>query len=335
MNKSLGSTIIHNSEVSPVKGYPRFVKLDYFSRLNAKEYHDHMNNPIAGVSFTYLDHDNALVGRSYALSGFLQPIIKAWGKSEVSYKVSLGLAYVENPFDPVKNDLQKAIGSNVNYFVEAQLVYNYSLTDKLGLNAHAGLTHISNAARRLPNSGLNIVFAGFGVNYQIAEENPKAFEKVNQKTLDYKLERINHAIYIRSGVKSIRALDFAVFPAYGINYTSSYRYSPIGSWTAGLDLDYNVGYIRERQARVDEYGQSGSFDRWRTGFAVGHDLHMNKLVFVTQFATYLKRPDETHKLFYQRYGLKYHLSSNWQVAATLKAHGGRADYMEWTLGYVF
>ncbi len=332
---SQGYTIAHNSEVKEVQGYPRILKLDYSSKLKGKEFHEKMNNPLAGISFTLIDHDNRETGRSYSVSGFLQPTLRKWENSELFTRVSFGLAYVENPFDPVNNQLQKAIGSNVNYLGEVQLIYSYGLTERVNLNVQTGMTHISNAARKLPNSGLNILFLGAGLSYQISDESAEVFKKFNQRNLEYEVGQLNHYVMLRSGVKSIRALDFAVFPAYGLNYTAALRYGALGSWTAGLDVDYNRGYVRENMAIIESSGIDRPFVRWRTGFAIGHELHMNKLSMITQFATYLKRPRVDHSLFYQRYGLKYHLSKNWFAAATLRAHGGRADYMEWTFGRRF
>ncbi|SIS98502.1 Lipid A 3-O-deacylase (PagL) [Belliella pelovolcani] len=332
---SQGYTVAHNSDVREVQGYPFLFKLDYASRLKGKEYHDHLKHPLAGMSLTYINHDNRDTGRSYSISGFLQPTLGRWGSNELSTRISLGLAYVTNPFDPINNQLQKAIGSNVNYLGEAQLIYSFDLSDKFDLNFQTGITHISNAARKLPNSGLNILFFGAGLSYQLSEESSEIYKRFNHKNLAYEIGRFTHTFMLRSGVKSIRALDFAVFPAYGANYTTALRYSPIGSWTAGLDLDYNRGYVRENMAVNESSGEERDFVRWRTGFAMGHEFHMNKLSFLTQFATYLKRPRADHNLFYQRYGLKYHLTKNWLAAATLRAHGGRADYMEWTLGYSF
>lgn len=330
-----GYTIPHNSDVRELKGFPLMMKLDYSVRLKTKEYHEKMNFPLAGVSLTYIDHDNVDTGSSLAIGGFLQPTIATWGKHQLSNRVTFGMAYVENPFDPVNNQIQKAIGSNVNYYGEAQLLYTYQLSEIIGVNAQTGITHISNAARKLPNAGLNIVFAGAGINYRISEHSSQVFGKFNQRNLPYQLGELKHMLIFSAGARSVRALDYAVFPAFGLSHLSALRYSALGSWTMGLDVDYNRGYISERRLINQNSNGENPFYSFRPGVSAGHQLHMNRLSLLTQFAAYVIRPHANHNYFYQRYGLHYQIGENWLVAAALRAHGGRADYMEWSLGYRF
>jgi hypothetical protein len=330
-----GYMLAHSSDLRDIHGWPNIFKLDYAIRLNSKEYHHCLNTPLSGVSLTYMDHDHPATGKSVSLSTFLQPTIRKWGRHEVSGRMSLGLSYVQNPFDPVKNPLQQAIGSNMNFFVEGQLLYAYNLTSNLDIGFNSGLIHISNGARKLPNSGLNILAVGIGANYRITGENHIPFKNVNHPELPYEIDDITHYVNFRGGLKSIRILDYDVFPAFGLNYTMAYRYHPIGSYTIGFDADYNEGYIKEMHA-VNRAGNDYTpFSHWRWALAAGHELHMNRLSLITQFAYYVVLPHSLHKRTYQRYGLKYELSRKTVIAATLRAHGARADYMEWTVGRKF
>jgi hypothetical protein len=39
--------------------------------------------------------------------------------------------------------------------------------------------------------------------------------------------------------------------------------------------------------------------------------------------------------YYHRLGIRYQFKSNLQLGWTLKANWGKADYWEWSIGYVF
>lgn len=332
---SNGHMLAGTEALRAIQGWPNIYKLDYSTILKSKEYHKYLNNPLTGVSLTYIDHDHEATGKSLSLSGFLQPTIYRIGRHDIAGRVSVGLSYVQNPFDEIDNPLQQAIGSNLNFFIDGQFIYTYDLSSRIDLNIVSGITHISNAARVLPNSGFNILSYGLGVRYKINEESIDMVRGFNHPHLDYSLGRLSHYTYLRGGLKSIRNLDYAVFPAFGLNYTLAYRYHPLGSFSGGLDVDYNEGFIQERKANNEAIAQNIPFESWRWAVAAGHELHMNRLSLITQYALYLNRPHPSHRYTYQRYGLKYHLTERTVIAATLRAHAGRADYMEWTIGRKF
>lgn len=329
---SRGTMVAVPEDLRAIQGWPNIYKLDYAVVLKGKEYHRHLNNPLWGLSFTYIDHDHEATGKSYSLSSFLQPSIVRKKKHDISGRVSVGFSYVENPFDEIYNPFQLAIGSRFNFIAEGQLIYSYNFFNNWSFNLLTGITHISNAARRLPNAGFNIVSSGFGLSYRMGEESKVLLPNFNSPGLDYNRGAFSHYVHLRGGLKSMRSLDYEVFPAVGLNYTSAYRYHPLGSITMGLDVDYNEGYIQERKAINERVVGHIPFNSWRWAIAAGHELHMNRLSLVTQYAFYLQRPHPDHRIAYQRYGLKYHLTKKTIIAATLRAHAGRADYMEWTIG---
>jgi hypothetical protein len=192
---------------------------------------------------------------------------------------------------------------------------------------------MSNAAKRLPNTGLNMLFLGVGTNYRISEESHIPFSNFNRPEIDYAIGKFSHYAYVRAGIKSIGNQDYNFFPAVGFNYTVAYRYHPIGSVTGGLDVDYNRGYIEH--ARNRQSAENITFNKWRWGAAIGHELHMNRLSLITQYGLYIREPHEGHKKAYQRYGLKYRTGKHTNIALTLRAHGGSGDYMEYTFGWRF
>jgi len=329
---SSGQLFGYSEDMEPLLGNRSIFKLDYATVLNSQEYHRLMKSPLAGASLTYINHGNDAVGSSISLSGFLQPTIVGGERHDLSGCVSVGISYVENPYDPIDNPVQQAIGTHLNFFVEGQLIYTFDLTSRFDLQLISGITHISNGARRLPNTGFNILSLGLGARYKLYNHSTNFLPAFNGREIEYNVGSLSHYGIFRGGIKSMRHLDNSLYPAFGFNYTSAYRYHVLGSFTAGLDVDYNEGFVREQMVLNSEQDGYTAFTSWRWAIAFGHELHMNKLSLITQYAFYLRKPHPTHNIAYQRYGLKYQLNEKTAVALTLRAHGGRADYMEWTVG---
>jgi len=329
---SSGQLFGYSEDMEPLLGNRSIFKIDYATVLNSQEYHRLMKSPLAGASLTYIDHGNEAVGSSISLSGFLQPTIVGGERHNLAGRVSVGLSYVQNPYDPIDNPVQQAIGTHLNFFVEGQLIYTYDLTSRFDIQLLSGITHISNGARRLPNTGFNILSVGLGARYKLYDQSTNIIPAFNGRELGYEVGNISHYGIIRGGFKSMRNLDNRVYPAIGFNYTAAYRYHGLGSFTGGLDVDYNEGFVREQMALNEEQEGYTPFTSWRWAAAIGHELHMNKLSLITQYAFYLRKPHPTHNIAYQRYGLKYQVGEKTALALTLRAHGGRADYMEWTVG---
>ena len=332
---SRGQLFAMSEELLAIQGWPNIYKLEYATVLNDKEYHKYLNSPLTGLSLTFMDHDNEATGKSISLSGFLQPNFIRYKKHDLSGRLGVGLSYIQHPYHEIDNPLQVAIGSYFNYFAESQLIYTYDLSSRFNVNLIYGITHISNGARRLPNKGFNILSMGMGVSYKLNERSNNLFPKLNIPEISYELAEFSHYFYLRGGFKSMNNLGDNVFPAVGLNYTLAYRYHPLGSFTAGLDVDYNEGFVQERKSLDLQHGHMVPFTSFRWAAVVGHELHMNKLSLLTQYALYIRKPHPHHRAAYQRYGLKYQLSEKTALAATLRAHAGRADYMEWSVGRKF
>ncbi len=329
---SRGYTIAHHQDLREIQGIPNIYKIDYGFILDGKAYQKALGMPEAGLSLTFMDHDNMYTGKSLSLSSYMQPQILGNQRQGLYGRLGLGLSYVQNPYDYDDNPLQLAIGSKVNFIGEGQLIYGIQVSESFRLQVQGGITHISNAARKLPNSGLNILHAGIGGAVRISEESKPAWKSFNDPEKDAELGKWTPYVHGRFGLKSIRVLNYRVFSAGGAGLQAAYRYGVLGSYLVGLDVDYNEGFIMERKEVNRHLEDPISFHRVRWAVAAGHELHMNRLSLVTQVGFYLRRPHANHPVIYQRYGLLYRVTDRWIVGATLRAHAARADYMEWTLG---
>lgn len=326
---------ISNERLKDLSGFPHFYKVGYAYKLKGKPYHEAFNNPLCGFSLSYINHNNDITGRSLSLSGYLEPTIWHRKRHTISWRLSIGMSKVEKPFHPIDNPDQIGIGSSFNLFGELQFLYLFQITDQSSIDLFGGISHISNGAMRRPNAGLNVLHLGIGTTYKLSSESKYFAKWFNEEEMEREPKKITHHIVFRYGLNSIQSRDYKRYPAYGMNYTSAVNYSTIGSYTVGLDVDYNQGYIEGHKAFNEWREDEVEFRRLRWAAVVGHEFHLNKLTVLTQCAVYLFRPDDNHPLVYQRYGFRYPIHDNVNIAATLRAHNGRADYLEWTAGFMF
>ena len=65
---------------------------------------------------------------------------------------------------------------------------------------------------------------------------------------------------------------------------------------------------------------------------IGHELFINKLSIETQLGYYVYKPFDYETDIYQRVGVKYYIYKNIFTGVGLKAHGGRAEAGEFSIG---
>ncbi|MGC1631619.1 MAG: acyloxyacyl hydrolase, partial [Gelidibacter sp.] len=73
-------------------------------------------------------------------------------------------------------------------------------------------------------------------------------------------------------------------------------------------------------------------DYKRVGVFVGHELFINKMSFIAQLGYYAYYPYDFEGRIYERIGLKRYLGNTFFGALTLKAHGAKAEAVEFGVG---
>src|SRR5690606_17901615 len=73
-------------------------------------------------------------------------------------------------------------------------------------------------------------------------------------------------------------------------------------------------------------------DYKRLGVFVGHELFINKMSFITQLGYYVYYPYDFEGRIYNRLGLKRYFGDKVFGAISLKAHGAKAEAVEFGIG---
>ncbi len=286
--------------------------------------------PTYGVGLYTATFRNPYIGKPNAVYVYADiPFSKRYLEDRLSfsYFATLGISSNLTPFDPDTNPLNLFIGSYQNGYTHIGFTSRYRIWENMYVDGSIGLKHFSNGSFRKPNSGLNFIPFTIGIRSYLDKvdfENvpkhvPATFKPHNQINIFTSIGSKNYVIGERQFLKAGIGANFL----RQINY--KYRFG------LGLDMFYSDG-VENRVADADlNFLDNNSFA------VVGSwEWVLNKNLYVpVAIGTYLNRNDFNDETtwYYQRLGLRYRFNNNVFTGITLKAHGFKADFFEFTVGY--
>ncbi|MCK5823056.1 MAG: acyloxyacyl hydrolase [Bacteroidales bacterium] len=289
--------------------------------------------PEIGVGFYNSNLGNSeAFGNVNAIYSYINiPILKNQ-KISFNYNFAIGIAYSPLCFNVIANYNNIAIGSKVNAYLNFDLDFKLKIINRLYLINGLGFTHFSNGAIKKPNLGLNLLTYKVGFKY---------FFKENKKEITHnKLTKPEHkneySIIFSGGVKQISPPGGKIYPISSASF-NAYKYLNLKQKCGiGIDLFYDSSI--DLLLKMNNNGtisdiENKRMDLYSTGIHLSHDFVFNKVFFTTQLGYYLY--SEIDRDFYSRLGFKYKFSKFLLANVTLKTHWGRADFIEFGLGYFF
>jgi hypothetical protein len=286
--------------------------------------------PTLGAGWYSSTFHNSDIGKPNALFlFFLIPINfeenKRWTGS---YTGAFGVSYDFNPFDELHNPANVLIGSYRNAYVYLGYNIKYHFNNRWAAFGSVGFKHFSNGAVQLPNKGINLVPFALGVKYNLADMT------LEQPTVPINpFIRHNHwNIMFGAGSKNYKHGGANYFKStLGFNYLRQINYKyRLG---AGMDFFYASSANYRNHSSESDFSKSVSYA------VVGSwEWVINRVIYVPiGVGYYLNRNKENgeEEPFYGRIGMRFRVSEHSNMGVTIKAHGGHADYFEWTYAYTF
>ena len=285
--------------------------------------------PILGVGFYASTFNNMNIGKPSAVYFFITvPMaFERNRKLTFSYSGAFGLSYNFTPYDSITNPSNLFIGSEHNCYFHFGLSMNYKLGSRFELSMITGLKHFSNGSFKKPNKGLNLIPFTLGVRYKLNKE-----EIIQEKRPipDY-IPHDNWSFSAAVGSKHYDIDDPGNYlkMTYMVRYLRQINYMyRIGG---GFDFFYSAGVKDRVSPEEDLAGKAfscavvGTFE-----WAINENLYVP-----IGFGVYLKRNEVNEELipYYERVGIRYKFNNNIFAGVTIKAHNGKADFFEWTIGY--
>lgn len=301
--------------------FPTFGK-DYWEKL--------YNYPRTGIGFSYWTlSNNEVFGKAYSLYSYINlPIIRRDRKFSLNYQISLGGAYLTKRFDIYENHLNRAIGSHINIYIRLGVDGKIQLFPRSELVLEAGLTHFSNGKTKSPNYGINAGSFSLGINYSLGNYD-------NTRT-DQEIPGINkrfiQSISVTAGSKVYDNLLDKRYFVSSVSYNIENKISHRRRIGLGAAFFYD-GSITEALATEDGTNEQDLAKLIRLGMHGSYSARYKQLVMGIQLGYYLYSKYTDLSPVYSKISVQYLLSENVAGIIALKAHMGKAECLEWGIGY--
>lgn len=291
------------------------------------------NNPIYGIGIYSSTFHNEIVGKPFAIYGFVQTPFgnienERWG---FDYRIGLGFSGNFNPYHERENPFNLAIGTKNNVFIDLGIRAQYKISPKYAAGLGLAFHHFSNGALQLPNKGVNLVPLTASLTYY-----PYRLKSIQDTSVIKDIPtQLHYHINIGAGLKQVnREMDRRFFKSTLSSYVSKYINH---KWRLGVggELFYSASGNSEEIAE-EKSGKLSSYLSGGPSLYVAHVLNQN-LLLNGNVGYYIHNQEfngEIQKIFL-RAGFRYYVYKNLNAGISIKAHKGKADYIEWTTGYTF
>lgn len=281
----------------------------------------------AGYSCWSLGNDEVF-GKAHALYSFINiPFFKK-KRFSLNYQITFGGAYFPKRFDKYENHLNRAIGSHGNVYIRLGIDGRIKLLPNTDLLVEAGLSHFSNGKIRSPNYGLNAGSISIGISYLF---NSSTAAIHDQEIPEIGKRYIQSVIYSAGAKVYDNLLDkkyFATAITYNLERVLNHK-RRVGF---GADLFYDSS-IREALAGEDGKPEN-DFDKLiRFGLHGSYSVRYKQLIMGIQVGHYLYSKYTVLTTFYNRISVQYLFPKNIIGSIAIKTHLGKADCLEWGIGY--
>lgn len=290
------------------------------------------NFPRPGFGYTFWTLGNhEVLGNAHAIYGFISlPVFRKSKALRFSIQPSAGAALIPLRFDVLENHLNRAIGSSANIYIRLGFDARARLTSRTELILEAGTTHFSNGKTRSPNYGINTGSISFGLNYLFNQNN---YVKTDPEILPFSKEFI-HSVFFSAGPKVYDNLLNNRYVSSTLSYNLERYVKHTGKAGLGADIFYD-GSISE--ALMDETGvpEKDIKNLIRIGIHGSYTLRYKRFMGGLQIGHYVYSRYRVLTNIYNKITLQFMLTGNITASASIRSHWGKADALEYGIGYTW
>lgn len=296
-----------------------------------KRWHKGYRHPDIGFSALFFDFGQKRLGKAYSILTFIDRHIDK--KRRLTYRFGFGTGFHSQHFDKEKNYTNQAIGSWQTAAVQMGLIYKHRISDEWFMQYAFMLSHYSNGASKMPNSGLNLPTVSVGLRRGArtlpAQPMPDSM-LIESVTPPYGWSWQAMGSFGRKETYPVGGKKFMV---YTMALYGSYRHSRNSAWQVGVEGIINETLKEEKRLLFDS--TYWNRDIRRLSVLGGHELFFGRMSLLTQMGIYVYKKVPLNPFLYTRIGMKYYWTPYFYSGANLRAHFGKADGVEWSMGYTF
>lgn len=298
--------------------------------------------PVIGIGISYTNYGiDSIYGRCLSIYPNIQIPIITGKKLEWTLRAGMGLGYVSRYYTraPSWDTINIAIGTPVNNYTLFVTDLRYRLSKNWDLQIGANFSHISNAAFREPNLGVNMYGAHIGLRYFPVTSTPVCIKRDLPKLKNRYLFQARLGI----GFNGFQTTGGPLFPAYLASAYLSRRWLSKNKMFAGIDYSYHTdiyAFLRNNEIDIGNEAQHS----WKSSIYIGNEFLLGRrLGFLLQLGFYTKQAALTIGApYYEKLGFNYYLLQKEKgpikelyLSALLKANQTVAELVEWGIGFGF
>lgn len=315
----------------------------------SKSWHHEYNFPSFGVGLYGADLDNEEeIGTPTSLYGFFSWPLKRTGRWQFNFETAFGFTNDWEPYDPVNNPKNTALGLGRSVHIEAGVNAEFRLARRWSLLGGITGTHFSNGGTQRPNNGLNqigpILFVKYDVNDPVPTPEVRRdvdFEKawdlavtgsIGERNLDLKID--DPDIREEYGNNSYAIVNLTAVAAYRFSFKQRVALGVDLAWDGTVNDISKVNALNAGEPLED----IDSIDYYEFAAVAGYEVFAHRTHVLVHFAYKLLSDEVEGRLpkFYQRLGVRQYVYRDWFVGLNVRFHEiGSADNLEWNAGYRF
>jgi hypothetical protein len=326
-----GSVWVHTQTVKSVQGAKPWGFAFEFSKqmIDSGTFNICSSYPRKGISLSYFDFGTKILGQGYMASYFLQPTYKITERLLLQFRGDVGLAYLTNPFDSIKNPTNKNYSLHINPYLHFGIGLSYRIGKHLAVELNESLHHISNGHFYQPNAGLNWTTTSLTLSYYPNNnilpkyiDAKKSFWKPAKPKLDIGFMYVPKQGYDHHW-QSQRLYSAGIFTQI------SQQIGRMDAVSFGLELYHN-------EMKDDETAPANNSQPSLLSAAmIGNEFLLGRIIFSIQVGAYLTKHPAYYSDAFTRWGLRYKLNHHWFTGFNLKVHEDEADFIDLRLQYRF
>lgn len=247
--------------------------------------------------------------------------------ANIGFRLGTGIAWVQKPFDVQDNPRNLVIGTYLNSCISMLLDAEFSITHHISASAGFSFTHISNGLWKVPNLGLNMPALTLGVRY-------KNTDPVYKKTASPVYERGPHwQVFASSAVKEGAWIESPHYMLGILNAEVMFTQKNGHEIGGGLLFTYDpslTSQVPDEPILEFDNGQP----KIQAGLYAAYEHNLGRISIPLQMGAYFYNKYSINRMF-QVIGLRYAINKHWKALFQLKTHLGKADHIDWGIGYRF
>lgn len=288
--------------------------------------------PSTGFGYSWWSLGNReVLGSAHAFYGFMSvPLNRESASFRINIQTSAGYAYIPKKFDLQTNHLNRAIGSSSNIYIRLGFDIRKKITPGSEIILEAGTSHFSNGKTHSPNYGINTGSFSVGLNCFFNREG----YILQDPAVPEKDKRLIQTIFLSAGRKVYDNLLDTRYLSSTLSYDIGRFVTKAALVGVGADAFYD-GSISEGLAESEGKQVEGFTSLMRIGIHGSYALRYKRAQAGLQAGWYLYSKYRVLTNLYTRLSIQYSITNNICTSVIIRSHFGKADALEYGLGYTW